>query len=186
MTAVTIRNIKDETPVTLPDLESRCISPEEYGDAYRRQFPYTVRFLIALGADPELAEEAAQAAWAKGWERLSQLRNPDSLTAWVNSIAKNALRSAYQRNSRYEDLPALLNAAPDKRIEKIQAKQILERCPAKFRGLLSRCYVEGYTSEEIANQMGMTAVAVRVQIHRARQWLKKTVLAPLPSLDKAA
>jgi DNA-directed RNA polymerase specialized sigma24 family protein len=43
------------------------------------------------------AEEVAQAAWAKGWERLSQLRNESFVVIWVNTIALNVYRSGLRR-----------------------------------------------------------------------------------------
>ena len=60
---------------------------EEYGQAYQRGFDLTVRLLLSRGAPRDRAREVAQAAWARGWERLSQLRNESLVVTWVNTIA---------------------------------------------------------------------------------------------------
>ena len=73
------------------------MTTEEYGTAYEHGFALTVRFLISRGLLTDAAEETAQAAWAKGWERLTQLRNEHMLLTWVNSIALNLYRSVRRK-----------------------------------------------------------------------------------------
>src|ERR1700690_4541050 len=82
---------------------------EAYGKAYQHGFNRTIRLLLSRGARSECAQEAAQAAWAKGWERIDQLRNESVVTAWVNTIALNCYRSV-MRNENHQlaltELPA--------------------------------------------------------------------------------
>ena len=59
--------------------EARPLTREDYALAYKDGYSKTVRFLASTGAPMELAEEVAQAAWARGWERLSQLRHAKAL-----------------------------------------------------------------------------------------------------------
>jgi hypothetical protein len=66
---------------------------ENYGQAYQRGYDSTVRFLRKRGVARDLVSDVAQAAWVKGWERLSQLRNETMITTWVNAIAINVYRS---------------------------------------------------------------------------------------------
>ena len=53
------------------------MTKEEYGKAYQRGFNLTVRFLVSRGLSYDAALDTAQAAWAKGWERREQLRDPN-------------------------------------------------------------------------------------------------------------
>ena len=59
------------------NLTERCLSEAEFATAFQTHFRKTLRFLRSRGASEDLAEEVAQEAWARGWERLYQLRNPD-------------------------------------------------------------------------------------------------------------
>src|SRR5262249_60184024 len=77
----------------------------EYGEAYEAGFDRTVRFLISKGARGDGAQEAAQAAWVRGWERLEQLRNHSRLSTWINSIAPNFYRSFLSRETMTQILP---------------------------------------------------------------------------------
>src|SRR5258708_1036554 len=53
-------------------VENYKMTVEAYGQAYQRGFDRTIRLLLSRGARSECAKEAAQAAWAKGWERINQ------------------------------------------------------------------------------------------------------------------
>ncbi len=46
---------------------------EEYGAAYKKGYNLTVRFLVSRGLSYDSAQETAQAAWVKGWERLEPI-----------------------------------------------------------------------------------------------------------------
>jgi DNA-directed RNA polymerase specialized sigma24 family protein len=70
---------------------------EQYANAYDQGFPITRKFLVSRGINLQTAEEAAQAAWAKGWERRDTLRNPAMVLSWVNTIALNEFRNWFRR-----------------------------------------------------------------------------------------
>src|ERR1700680_3274425 len=70
-----------------------AMTRNEYGEAYEAGFDRTVRFLLSRGAQRDDAVEAAQAAWARGWERVTQLRDESLVMTWVNAIAFNFLRN---------------------------------------------------------------------------------------------
>jgi DNA-directed RNA polymerase specialized sigma24 family protein len=57
----------------------------------------TVRFLESRGSARDSAEEIAQAAWVRGWERIEQLRDVAMVFTWVNTIALNIFRSDCRR-----------------------------------------------------------------------------------------
>ena len=63
-------------------VSKQYMNTEVYGKSYERGFRLTVRFLISRGVCTDSAEEAAQVAWAKGWEHLCQLR--DDRMVWLH------------------------------------------------------------------------------------------------------
>src|SRR4051812_44604678 len=87
-----------------PIAAKRSMTRSEYGSAYEHGFCPTVRFLVARGVPPDMAEEIAQAAWTRGWERIAQLRDQDIVRTWVNTIALNM----YRRNSYLDSRKAPL------------------------------------------------------------------------------
>jgi RNA polymerase sigma-70 factor (ECF subfamily) len=127
---------------------------------------------MSRGADPELAEETAQAAWTRGWARRRQLRDPNCVGTWVNSIAMNLFRNSHRTAKRTQaltELPAPSTSAMDG----LDVGKVLDCCRQKDRSLLQLHYLYGYTTGEIGDRVGLTSTAVRVRLLRARRTLRK-------------
>jgi RNA polymerase sigma factor (sigma-70 family) len=145
---------------------------EEYGQAYQKGFNLTVRFLVSRGLAYDSAQETAQAAWVKGWERLGQLRDPSMVLTWMNSIALNIHRSYIRREPLLQTLPEL-STAPKINLAAIDVRRILKTCKHNDRMVLQRHYLEGFKVQEIAEQHGWTETAVRIRLLRARRTVGK-------------
>jgi DNA-directed RNA polymerase specialized sigma24 family protein len=160
------------------------VTRDDYGKAYEKGFHCTVRFLMSRGVHRDLANEVAQSAWARGWERLSQLRDDSLVTTWVNSIALN-LRRASLRGERL--LPVLPDNGVTIDLAAIDMAQILQRCRPRDQALLLQS-IHGFTAAEIAHQEHVTQTAVRIRLlrarHAARAQLNRT--APLPKIRALA
>ena len=120
---------------------------------------------------------AAQAAWAKGWERRAQLRDPNLVLTWTNSIALNIHRTYLRREPQTQALPEL-PAPPRLNVAGIDAKRILSNCKPNDRIVLHSHYIEGYKVQEIAQQYGWTETAVRIRLLRARRSVEKRLSKP--------
>jgi len=140
---------------------------EEYGVAYQRGYDLTVRLLVSRGASPDGAIEAAQAAWARGWERLSQLREKSMVGTWVNTIALNAYRGILRRESNFDALPELSTKAGVD-LAAIDVDRILGRCRPRDRALLEQ-QMRGLSNAEMAIMQGVTTTAIRIRLLRARR-----------------
>jgi RNA polymerase sigma factor (sigma-70 family) len=141
----------------------------QYAEAFQSGFPATKRFLLSRGAALEEAEEIAQAAWARGWEYRDQLRDPDLVGFWVNSIARNLFRAKFRMKTTVPidgvDAPYTMN------LDEIDLRRLLDRCSPRDRDLLERS-LEGYSAEEIAKNEGITSTGIRVRMLRIRQSLR--------------
>jgi RNA polymerase sigma-70 factor (ECF subfamily) len=119
-----------------------------------------------------MAEEMAQAAWARGWTRRRQLRNSRWVETWVNSIAMNLVRNSH-RNANRGDALAELPVAPTSTLVGIDVEKVLDGCRETDRSLLELHYLYGYTTAEIGTRVGLTSIAVRVRLLRARRLIQK-------------
>jgi RNA polymerase sigma factor (sigma-70 family) len=145
---------------------------EEYGQAYQKGFNLTVRFLVSRGLAYDSAQETAQAAWVKGWERLGQLRDSSMVLTWMNSIALNIHRSYIRREPLLQALPEL-STQPRVNLAAIDVRRILKTCKTNDRMVLQRHYLEGFKVQEIAQEQGWTETAVRIRLLRARRTVGK-------------
>jgi DNA-directed RNA polymerase specialized sigma24 family protein len=149
---------------------------EEYGNAYKRGYNLTVRFLVSRGLTYDGAQETAQAAWVKGWERLGQLRDANMVLTWMNSIALNIHRSCVRREPFLQTLPEL-STPPKVNLAAIDVGRILQTCKKNDKLVLQRHYLEGYKVQEIARAHGWTETAVRIRLLRARRAANKRFAA---------
>jgi RNA polymerase sigma factor (sigma-70 family) len=141
---------------------------EDYGAAYQKGYEMTVRFLESRGSARDSAEEIAQAAWVRGWERIEQLRDVTMVFTWLNTIALNILRS----DCRRPPFPQILfdvAIAPKANLAEIDLRKILRSVKLKDRVILHRFYVEGFKVWEIAKQQGCTETALRIRLLRVRR-----------------
>jgi RNA polymerase sigma factor (sigma-70 family) len=141
---------------------------EDYGTAYQKGYEMTVRFLVSRGSARDSAEEIAQAAWVRGWERIEQLRDAAMVLTWLNTIALNILRSDCRRPPFVQilfDVPI----APKTNLAGIDLRKILKSVKPNDRVILHRFYVEGFKVREIAEQQGCTETALKIRLLRVRR-----------------
>jgi RNA polymerase sigma-70 factor, ECF subfamily len=143
------------------------MTTESYGQAYQRGFHSTVRFLRSRGVAQDAVGDVAQAAWVRGWERLSQLRNESTVTTWVNAIAINVYRSIL-RSAKPTGALSDFHGQAELNVAAIDVVSILKICKPRDRALLE-LQMQGATAEEIAQEHGVTVTAVRIRLLRARR-----------------
>jgi DNA-directed RNA polymerase specialized sigma24 family protein len=150
----------------LPILEE-TMTRDAYGFAYQKGFHLTVRFLQSRSAHREAAMEVAQGAWAKGWERLHQLRDEAMVVTWVNTIALNAYRRAMRREAPKQELTEIVSPHGVD-IAAIDVRRVLDHCRPSERMLFEQ-QMRGATTEEIARSEGVSETAIRIRLLRARR-----------------
>lgn len=152
------------------------LTPDEFSKAYEQSYSRTVRFLQSRGIDSDVAEEVAQSAWTRGWERQSQLQSNAALVPWINSIALNALRGFLRKQTRTPQLSeeGQETIAAEERMslsDRFDLSRVLACCTPMEQKLLWAYWGEGFTSKEIAAQLGIKPVSVRVRLGRLARTL---------------
>lgn len=129
--------------------------------------------------DPDLAQDAAQAAWPIAWRKLGTLREHDRLRPWLVSIAANEARKMVQRQHR--DRVVALEVAdvgtdaddPATRAGATDLMTAVRRLPADDRALLALRYIAGFDATEIGRALGMSPSGVRTRLSRLLTRLRK-------------
>lgn len=145
-----------------------CTLREEYGCAYQKCFPATVRFLVSRGLCQDAAKEIAQAAWVRGWQYRAQLRDAGFLLTWVNSIAANM----HHRFMRCEQRLLTISesaVAPSECHVSMDVAQVLSACSPLERTILKQYHLEERPIHEIARQHRCSVTAMRIRLMRARR-----------------
>jgi DNA-directed RNA polymerase specialized sigma24 family protein len=156
------------------------ITPNQYEQAYISGFRRTAATLSKLGADDSRAEEVAQGAWTQGWAQRHQLRDPDRVVEWVNSIAIHRFRSDAAKSRRMVPFSAAgfqPKIAPTVNPVVIGLRNALKQLPERHRAIVEAVYLEGYASAEVAISLGISKNALHQRLTRTRHALRAMLAA---------
>jgi len=156
---------------------------DEYGEAYRAGLERTIRFLLSRGAAAGLVPDIAQAAWLRGWERLTQLRDPQQIIPWINSIALNHYRRAIRTESSYQAIRETDHGKTTLNLAALDVERMLRACRPAERAMLE-AQMKGVTAIEIAHKEGLTSNTVRIRFLRARRSARMVLETPAYSPAK--
>jgi RNA polymerase sigma factor (sigma-70 family) len=130
------------------------------------------RVCMVVCGDPDVAQDAAQAAWPIAWRKLEGLREPERLRSWLIAIAANEARQILRRQHR--DRIVELEVAdvgsdagdPAARPAVTDLVRAVRRLPAEDRALVALRYVAGFDATEIGRALGMSPSGVRSRLSR--------------------
>lgn len=130
------------------------------------------RVCQVITGDPDLAQDAAQAAWPIAWRRLPTLRDPAKIRAWLVTIAANEARQLIRRRRR--DRVVAIDVVdvesgdqdPGGRVEALDLLGAFQRLAVVDRQLLALRYVAGFDATEIAAATRMSPSGVRTRLAR--------------------
>jgi RNA polymerase sigma-70 factor (ECF subfamily) len=138
-----------------------------------------------VGHDPDLAADIAQEVWIQIFRALPGFRGDSQFGTWAHRIAVNRTLNALRRTKRIAALEVDVedeSAAIEPEAERALLASSIEDAAAKLSPGARKVFllhdVEGYTHEEIATQLGITAGGSKSQLFKARAKLR-TLLAHL-------
>jgi RNA polymerase sigma factor (sigma-70 family) len=125
------------------------------------------------------AQDLAQEAMIKVFERLADFRDQGSLAGWVHRLAVRTAIDHYrvQANQRAEtDLDEAYDLSSDdtNQLAQLEAQEVLalmNRLPDGYRLVLNLFAVEGYSHKEISEQLGIEEKTSSSQLCKARKLL---------------
>lgn len=154
-----------------------------YGELVERLETRVVAFLLRRTRDRHDAEDLAQDAFVRAWQRIDEWDPSRAFGAWVLTIAarlaKDRARAAGRRSARERAHgPADRAVGPDPSHAVAEREQLGRLWAAADRDLsedqrsaLWLRYAEGMGVGDIATVLGKTRVGVRVALFRARRTL---------------
>jgi RNA polymerase sigma factor (sigma-70 family) len=130
------------------------------------------RVAYVVCGDPDVAEDAVQAAWSVAWRKLRSLRDPERLRPWLVAVAANEARQLVRRRHRLSvveiDVESVSAPFPDPadRIGRLDLVNAIGHLKPEDRVLLALRYVAGLDSNEIGPLVGMSASGARGRLSR--------------------
>lgn len=140
------------------------------------------------------AQDALQDAFLSAFKSLSQFTGAAKLSTWLHRIVVNAalMKLRNRRRKPEESIEELLphfdaqgewsgrvptwQVSSDMLLQRRETRTLVRRCidclPETYRTVLLLRDIEDLDTEEVATLLGVTANAVKIRLHRARQALR--------------
>jgi RNA polymerase sigma-70 factor (ECF subfamily) len=144
---------------------------DSFGQLARRYYASMVAIAYAILADHQLAEDAAQEAFARALTNLSKLRKPDKFAPWLAQICRNVARdmvAAKARQINMEDSCRVSDSSGrDDNVEAV--RRSIEQLPLRSREVIVLRYYNGLSYEEISSVLGISKATINGRLTRAKR-----------------
>jgi RNA polymerase sigma-70 factor (ECF subfamily) len=139
------------------------------------------RFAAWLSRDKAIAEDVVQEALLRAWKSLDSLRDDGAAKQWLLTIVRRENARYFERR-RLETVDidnlsatqaALLAESPNDELDDLRTA--IFGLEDDYREPLVLQVLMGYSTNEIAEMMGLKQGAVLTRLHRARHKLKDCV-----------
>jgi RNA polymerase sigma-70 factor (ECF subfamily) len=159
--------------------------------------PQVQRHIRAMVRDASLAEELTQDTYARAFERIEQLRDPQAALAWLyriaTSVSLDRLRrrrpatveldtiapsgEVERRPAERSRPPSLLESALERSEMSECVRGYLATLPDDYRVAILLHDAHGLSNPEIAELLGCSLATAKIRVHRARARLRETLNA---------
>ena len=148
-------------------------------ELYDAEYPRLLRALLAIGGDPDAAEDAAQEAFVRAHRTgLDRLERPG---AWLLVVGTRELLR-HRKRRRIEDEKWAERGSPavpgtDTIADRADLLAALRQLPDRQRAVVVARYYYGLTYDEIARQFGVKSGTVGATLHQALEKLRQIQIA---------
>jgi RNA polymerase sigma-70 factor (ECF subfamily) len=148
--------------------------------------PELMRYAQWLTRDRALAEDVVQEALLRAWRSQAALRDRAAARAWLFTIVRREHARLYERkrlemttlDEAIESDGAALAVEEDS--ELLELRLAIYRLPQDYREPLVMQVLGGFSTQEIADELGLTLPAVLTRLFRARNQLRALCGQPPP------
>lgn len=170
-----------------------------FGALFKMHYAQVFRTVYAMMGNKADAEDVAQLAWLKAWQKIGRFNFQSSFSTWLHRIAVNTALDELRRRKRSwvrfksffggpdaeseASLPEPATGESPARdlLKKENAQAVHEaiaRLPEKQRAVLVLREFEGYTYQQIADTLGCKPGTVMSRLHLARNKLHSLLNPP--------
>lgn len=173
--------------MTQSQIERGALSQElaqvRFSQLYRAEAAAISAYTLRRARDPEDAADAAAETFLVAWRRLAEVPIGGSERLWLYGVARRVLANqsrAERRRSRLgerlaEALRTELATHPGPTAEGAELLRATSKLPEEDRELLLLVSWEGLSPSEAARVIGISPLAARSRLHRARRRLRTAV-----------
>ena len=147
---------------------------------WRKHAPHIDAVVRRLVGDPDTAADIAQEVWIQIFRALPSYRGDSQFGTWAHRIAVNRTLNALRKTRRLANLEtdveedsASVEMDTDRSFLAASIEEAMAKLSPGARAVFVLHDVEGFTHEEIARDLGITAGGSKSQLFKARAKLRK-------------
>ena len=148
---------------------------DSFGRLARRYYASMVAVAYSILADHQLAEDAAQEAFARALTSLRKLRKPDKFAPWLAQICRNVAKDMVAAKARQINMEDSCRV-PDRNRQNDNVEAVrrsIEQLPFNARELIVLRYYNGLSYEEISSVLGISRATINGRLTRAKRKMAK-------------
>jgi RNA polymerase sigma-70 factor (ECF subfamily) len=152
---------------------SRRHAQADFGSFFEAEYERLFQALFLACGDKSEAEDLAQEAMARTFERWERVRAAETPVGYVFQIAFNLHRSRLRRTGRAFRSRGRASSASNVGQTRLEVLEALASLPRSQREALVLVEWLGFSAEEAGGILGIDASSVRGRIHRARNSIRE-------------
>lgn len=157
---------------------------QAFEELYRTHVGRVYGLCLRMAGDVGEAEELAQEAFVRAWEKLDSFGGRSAFSSWLHRLTVNVVLGRWRTKGRERERVVALDettatvadhtADPTPR-HTVDLGRAIAALPAGARTVFVLHDVEGYRHGEIAALTGLAVGTSKAQLHRARRLLRKAL-----------
>jgi len=184
------------------EIDSRLVSKARSGDPEALRmlvstaYPLVHRWALVRTGDPTEADDLTQDVLVQVIRKVGAYSGASKFTTWLYTVTRNAAADRFRKDRRRrratQDPRSLARITADPPPDPAQAadrshlgevvRTFFQELPPRQREVFDLGDLQGLTSVEIAERLGIAPVSVRANLFKARRTLRARILERHPEL----
>jgi RNA polymerase sigma-70 factor (ECF subfamily) len=157
---------------------------EAFSELARRHELSVYNLSLRFMRNPSLAEDMAQEAFLKAYQKIGKFRRESQFSTWLYRIACNVCLSELQKRKRRGELSLAYRPEPSDpsvaaSLPQAEEAELIRKCvaklPRRYAEAITLFYLQECSYEEVAEIMEIPIGTLKTWLHRARKQLRGIV-----------
>ena len=162
-------------------LEKDTLAQKHLFDVYSKKM---MGVCLRYSRDSDEAQDVLQIGFIKVFEKLDMYNRTGSLEGWIRKIIVNTALDSIRKNKKFmndveiEKVDYQLHNYNEDAVDVLSAQDLLaviQKMPVGFKTVFNMYVIEGYSHQEIADELNISVNTSKSQLSRARAHLQKVL-----------
>ncbi|WP_344086809.1 SigE family RNA polymerase sigma factor [Nostocoides veronense] len=153
----------------------------DFDSFYRDTAHRVIHLVYATTGDLTLAQDCTQEAYARAWQRWSQVSAADDPLSWVRTVARRLAISQWRKDTNRGEAHRRLALVPEEPARPAEDRAYvvaaLKTLSPQHREVLALHYLLDMSVEQIADDLGSPVGTIKARLHHGRKALAEALRA---------